>query len=207
VASQNKNAQISLKIFSANDGDFMTQNVFDQRHLEDLARRLGEGLSAQGLQMVTAESCTGGWIAQTATAIQGSSGWFERGYVTYSNRAKMEILGVSEEIIVAHGAVSGQTAGAMAAGAIRAAKVDIAVAVTGVAGPDGGTDEKPVGTVWFGWCRAESDPVTKLVRFDGDRHHIRAQTVAVALVGLCDMIGLSSNPGAPGSTSNQPPCR
>ncbi|MDA0824334.1 MAG: CinA family protein [Proteobacteria bacterium] len=175
----------------------MTQCIFDQSHLEDLARKLGEGLCAQGLQMVTAESCTGGWIAQTATAIPGSSTWVERGYVTYSNRAKVEILGVPEDIIATHGAVSRETAGAMAAGALRAAKVDIAVAVTGVAGPDGGTDEKPVGTVWFGWCRLGSDPVTKLLRFGGDRQDIRAQTVAVALQGLCEMIGLNPNISAP----------
>ena len=102
--------------------------------------------------MATAESCTGGWIAQTATAIPGSSQWFDRGYVTYSNRAKMEVLGVPEDILERYGAVSEQTAAAMAAGAIEAARVDVSVAVTGVAGPDGGSAEKPVGMVWFGWC-------------------------------------------------------
>jgi nicotinamide-nucleotide amidase len=180
----------------------MTEQIVDQPHLEDLARKLGEGLRAQGLQMVTAESCTGGWIAQTATAIPGSSTWFERGYVTYSNRAKMEILGVSETIIATHGAVSRETAGAMAAGATRAAKVDISVSVTGVAGPDGGTEEKPVGTVWFGWCRRDSEPVTKLVRFEGNRHDIRAQTVAVALHGLGEMIGLNLSASEADTPSN-----
>jgi len=138
--------------------------------------------------MVTAESCTGGWIAQTATAIPGSSDWFDRGYVTYSNRAKMEVLGVAEQTLATYGAVSEQTVAEMVAGALAAAAVEVAAAVTGVAGPDGGTPEKPVGTVWFGWCLAGGNPVTKMVRFDGDRHSVRAQTVAVALDGLIELI-------------------
>lgn len=161
----------------------------DQQELEITATLLGEVLRGQGRQLVTAESCTGGWIAQTATAIPGSSEWFERGYVTYSNRAKMEVLKVPEQILNTYGAVSRETVAAMATGAIIAAGVDISVAVTGVAGPDGGTVEKPVGTVWFGWGVKDRQPVTKIERFNGDRRSVRAQTVAVALQGLLDLLG------------------
>lgn len=166
----------------------------DTNQLETKARRLGEILSARGWFMVTAESCTGGWIAQTATAIPGSSDWFDRGYVTYSNRAKMEVLGVAADTLAAHGAVSGETAAEMAAGARAAAGVEIAVAVTGVAGPDGGSAEKPVGTVWFGWCVAGQSPVTRMMRFAGDRESVRAQTVVVALDGLIELAGGSAEP-------------
>ena len=161
-----------------------------QQQLEATAQLLGGKLREQGRQLVTAESCTGGWIAQTATAIPGSSAWFDRGYVTYSNRAKMEILAVPETVLVKHGAVSTQTAAAMAAGAIGASGVDISVAVTGVAGPDGGTPDKPVGMVCFGWCLRDADPVTRVVQFDGDRQGVRAQTVAVALDGLLELIAI-----------------
>lgn len=170
----------------------MTAINHSQQALEKLAFSLGELLCAQGRIMVTAESCTGGWIAQTATAIAGSSQWFDRGYVTYSNRAKMEVLSVPENILAAHGAVSQETAAAMAVGAVTAAAVDVSVAVTGVAGPDGGSDEKPVGTVWFGWCLAGAVPETRVVRFDGDRHSVRGQTVAVALTGLIDMVQIGT---------------
>ena len=161
-----------------------------QQQLEAAAQLLGGKLREQGRQLVTAESCTGGWIAQTATAIPGSSAWFDRGYVTYSNRAKMEVLAVPETVLVKHGAVSTQTAAAMAAGAIGASGVDVSVAVTGVAGPDGGTPDKPVGMVCFGWCLRGADPVTRVVQFDGDRQSVRAQTVAMALDGLLELIAI-----------------
>lgn len=175
-------------LFSPTTVVVMTAKTHSQQELENIARSLGELLSKQGRFMATAESCTGGWIAQTATAIPGSSQWFDRGYVTYSNRAKMEVLGVSESILATYGAVSEQTAAAMAAGAITAAGVHVSVAVTGVAGPDGGSEKKPVGTVWFGWCLAGARPVTRVVQFDGDRHSVRCQTVAVALTGLLDIV-------------------
>ncbi|TDJ64142.1 MAG: CinA family protein [Proteobacteria bacterium] len=159
----------------------------DTDRLESSARRLGDILRKQGRLMVTAESCTGGWIAQTVTAIAGSSQWFDRGYITYSNRAKREVLGVAERSLITYGAVSAEIAAQMALGALEAAKVAVAVAVTGVAGPDGGTRENPVGTVWFGWCIAGGLPVTKLERFDGDRRSVRAQTVAIALDGLIEL--------------------
>lgn len=161
-----------------------------QKQLEATAQLLGGKLREQGRQLVTAESCTGGWIAQTATAIPGSSDWFDCGYVTYSNRAKMAILEVPETLLVKYGAVSTETAAAMAAGAIDAAGVDLSVAVTGVAGPDGGTPRKPVGMVCFGWCLRGADPVTRVLQFDGDRQDVRAQTVAMALDGLLELIAI-----------------
>jgi nicotinamide-nucleotide amidase len=161
---------------------------FDQSQLETLALSVGERLVQRGWSLVTAESCTGGWIAQTATAISGSSAWFDRGFVTYSNRAKMEVLGVAEATLVQHGAVSVEIAEEMVRGALVAAQVDIAVAVTGIAGPDGGTPDKPVGTVCLGWCTEKSKPLSRIIRFDGDRHSIRAQTVSVALDGLLALI-------------------
>jgi len=156
--------------------------------LDARAATLGQLLLAKHRHVVTAESCTGGWIAQSITAIAGSSDWFDRGYVTYSNAAKMDMLGVAAGTLADHGAVSGETAGEMAAGALAAAGADIAVAVTGVAGPAGGSAEKPVGTVWFGWCLGEQPPITRCCRFDGDRQRVREQTVAVALDGLIELL-------------------
>ena len=158
-----------------------------QEQLSAKAEELGEKLSAQGWFMATAESCTGGWIAQTVTAISGSSQWFDRGFVTYSNQAKIEMLGVELATIGEYGAVSGETAAEMVRGALAAARVEIAVAVTGVAGPDGGTPQKPVGTVWFGWATKNTEPVTKKMCFAGDRESIRAQTVSVAIDGLLEL--------------------
>ncbi|MGR8920710.1 MAG: CinA family protein [Gammaproteobacteria bacterium] len=161
----------------------------DQDSLELAARDLGEALLERGWRLATAESCTGGWIAQSVTAIAGSSDWFEAGLVTYSNAAKASLLGVDPMLIERHGAVSGETAAAMAAGAVAVTGADLAVAVTGVAGPGGGSAAKPVGTVWFGFARAGQAPRTECRRFDGDRRAVRAQTVAVALAGLTEMLG------------------
>lgn len=158
---------------------------------EALARRalaLGPLLLGKRRMLATAESCTGGWIAQTVTAIAGSSAWFDRGFVTYSNAAKMDMLGVAAATLENHGAVSGETAAEMAAGALARAGVELAVAVTGVAGPGGGSAEKPVGTVWFGWCLDGGVPVTRRQCFDGDRESVRRQTVAVALDGLFELL-------------------
>lgn len=153
----------------------------DEAALEALARTLGARLEDRGWKLVTAESCTGGWISQVCTAGAGSSAWFERGLVTYSNEAKQAHLGVSAVTLARHGAVSGETAAEMAGGALRAAGVDLAVAVTGIAGPDGGSAEKPVGTVWFGFARRGAPTETRLRCFAGDRRAIRAASVAYAL--------------------------
>ena len=156
------------------------------QQLEALAAEVGELLRTNGQRLTTAESCTGGWIAQCLTAIAGSSDWFERGFVTYSNDAKVEMLGVEADTLVAHGAVSEATAAAMAAGALRHSHADWALAVTGIAGPGGGSADKPVGTVCFGWAAVDGRVDAQTVRFAGDREQVRAQSVAHALAGLLE---------------------
>jgi nicotinamide-nucleotide amidase len=156
--------------------------------LEPLAGRLGEALAARGWRAATAESCTGGWIAKVITDVAGSSGWFGTGWVTYSNEAKTRLLGVPAALIDAEGAVSEAVVRAMAAAARKRAGADLAVAVSGVAGPGGGTAAKPVGLVWFAWAsplgvEAESR------RFAGGRDAVRAQSVAHALRGLIALAG------------------
>ncbi len=147
-----------------------------------LAERTGRALLAAGWRIATAESCTAGWIAKALTDVPGSSRWFECGYVTYSNAAKRRDVGVSARTLAAHGAVSEATAGEMAQGTLKTSGADLAVAVTGIAGPDGGTPDKPVGTVWFA-VAARSMPQPRCVarRFEGDREAVRRQTVAHAL--------------------------
>jgi len=148
--------------------------------------RLAQVLRPRGWRMASAESCTGGLIAAACTDLAGSSDWFERGFVTYSNAAKTELLGVPADLIEQHGAVSEPVVRAMALGARdRGAGVSAAVAVTGVAGPGGGSADKPVGTVWFGWCVA-GQVWTAVQHFDGDRAAVRAQTVAHALTQLAE---------------------
>lgn len=159
-------------------------NVSQQ--LDALAVKVGALLIINGQKLATAESCTGGWVAQCLTAIAGSSDWFERGFVTYSNEAKIEMLGVDAETLLAHGAVSEATAAAMAAGALRHSHADWALAVTGVAGPGGGSKDKPVGTVCFGWAAFDGRVETQTLHFSGDREQVRAQSVAHALGGVLD---------------------
>lgn len=150
-------------------------------------RTLATLLMRRGQRLVTAESCTGGLIAGFLTALPGSSVWFERGWVTYSNAAKSEALGVDPHLIVAQGAVSEAVAAAMARGAREAADADFAIAVTGIAGPDGGTPDKPVGTVCFGWA-TPTRVTTDTWLFQGDRQRIREQSVAQALAGLIALL-------------------
>jgi len=152
-----------------------------------LAARLGAAALARGTMIATAESCTGGLVAGAITSIAGSSGWFERGFVTYSDLAKEQQLGVASLTIERFGAVSEETAKAMAEGAVRGSAAQWAVAVTGIAGPDGGSPDKPVGTVWFAW--AGPDHLQTLKRqFDGDRAAVRQASVQVALEGLIDCL-------------------
>ena len=156
----------------------------DQKSLERLAAQVGELLLVNGQRLASAESCTGGWVAQCLTSIAGSSDWFERGFVTYSNEAKNEMLGVTVETLVSHGAVSEQTAAAMAVGALQRSHADWSVAITGVAGPSGGTAEKPVGWVCFAWADRDQTLETETCHFKGGREAIRAQSVAHGLTGL-----------------------
>ncbi|VTU38190.1 Nicotinamide-nucleotide amidohydrolase PncC [Variovorax sp. PBL-H6] len=152
-----------------------------------LVLQLAELLQHQGRMMATAESCTGGLIAGACTDLSGSSNWFERGFVTYSNAAKTELLGVDAALIAAEGAVSEPVARAMAAGAVARSAAQVAVAVTGVAGPTGGSAEKPVGTVWFGWS-VGGHVHTERRRFEGDRAAVRAATVNHALQTLSTLL-------------------
>ena len=155
--------------------------------MNDIARKLGAALKAQGLKLVTAESCTGGWVATALTAIPGSSDWFERGYVTYSNEAKREDLGVAEQTLRRHGAVSEQVVREMAAGALERARAQVALAITGVAGPTGGTADKPVGLVCFAWAHG-SKITSETRRFDGDRESVRRQSVLHALERATELL-------------------
>ena len=161
-------------------------------HPADLVTALARELKARGWMMATAESCTGGLIAGACTEISGSSDWFERGFVTYSNAAKSELLGVPAALIEAHGAVSEPVARAMATGAVVNAHAHWSVAVTGIAGPTGGSVDKPVGTVWFGWATPQG-VFTEHQRFDGDRRAVRQATVAHALAGLLQRIRASAH--------------
>jgi nicotinamide-nucleotide amidase len=148
---------------------------------EPLVAGVAQALRKRGATLVTAESCTGGLIAAVCTALAGSSDWFERGFVSYSNAAKVEALGVDPALIDAHGAVSAEVACAMAQGALRHSHAGIAVAVTGIAGPGGATPGKPVGTVWLAWAQRGGTAQAELLRLSGDRGAVREQTVVHAL--------------------------
>ncbi len=153
-----------------------------------LARDLGTALEAGGFVAATAESCTGGGVAEAITRIPGSSRWFDRAFVTYSNAAKRDLLGVSDDLLRVHGAVSEETVRTMLTGALAHSEATVAVAVTGIAGPDGGTWEKPVGLVWFAWGAKGGRTTSESRHFGGDRDAIRAQAVAHALRGLLETL-------------------
>ena len=153
-----------------------------------LARALAGACKRRGVHLATAESCTGGGVAAACTRISGSSEWFERGMVTYTNAAKREMLGVAEETLAAHGAVSEEVAREMAAGALGHSHADVCVAVTGIAGPTGGVPGKPVGTVHFAWAVRGGDIQARKFLFKGNRAAVRLQSVAVALQGLIDVL-------------------
>ncbi len=152
--------------------------------IRSLASQLGRQLLERERMVATAESCTGGLVAAALTDIEGSSGWFERGFVTYSNHAKMEMLGVDGTLIEAHGAVSEEVARAMVEGALLESRAQSAVAITGIAGPGGGSRDKPVGTVCFAWIVMEQPAESETMHFDGDRAQVREQSVRHALGGL-----------------------
>ena len=154
--------------------------------LDWIANRVGEQLKSKGLLLTTAESCTGGWVAQAVTSVSGSSEWFDRGFVTYSNDAKREMLAVRGETLERHGAVSEETAREMAAGALAASRAHLAVAITGVAGPTGGTPQKPVGMVCFAWALRGGAVESATRHFDGDREAVRRQSVMFGLQGVLD---------------------
>jgi len=156
--------------------------------LTPLAARLGALLLAQGLHLTAAESCTGGWIAKVVTDLAGSSAWFERGFVTYSNESKTDLLGVRTETLARHGAVSEPVVLEMVVGALARSRAQVAVAVSGIAGPDGGSPDKPVGTVWLAWSVPGAPPWARCLHFAGDRGEVRRQAVQVALEGLLERL-------------------
>jgi nicotinamide-nucleotide amidase len=152
-----------------------------------LAKLVGNALKAHGMTLTTAESCTGGGVAQAVTRISGSSAWFDRGFVTYSNASKEEMLGVSPDTLETHGAVSEETVREMAEGALQYSRAQVALSVSGIAGPAGGTPEKPVGMVWFAW--ATNDTVRTDCHFiSGDRDAIRVKSVRIALQGVIKLL-------------------
>jgi nicotinamide-nucleotide amidase len=159
-----------------------------QEGLERLAAELGAALVSRGWSLATAESCTGGWAAQVVTAIPGSSAWFDRGFVTYSNEAKLDMLGVGPDTLERFGAVSEETVRAMAEGALRASRAQAAVAISGVAGPTGGSESKPVGTVCFAWALGGRTTVSATRHFDGDRRAVRMQSVDYAFWQMRELL-------------------
>mgnify|MGYP001405488344 FL=1 len=157
--------------------------------LHQLATELGDKLRARGWMLATAESCTGGWVGQLLTSLAGSSQWYERGFITYANAAKIEMLGVPQATLESHGAVSEETAMAMATGALKHSHAQAALAISGIAGPGGGTPQKPVGLVCYGWALTDGTLMSSICRLDGDREEIRSRAVAAALRGLIELIG------------------
>lgn len=156
--------------------------------LRTLAEQLGQILKRREVMLATAESCTGGWVAREITSVPGSSHWFDRGFVTYTNLSKQEMLGVSAETLAQHGAVSEATVREMATGALRHSQARLAVAISGIAGPGGGTDDKPVGTVCLAWADREGALQSCTEHFEGDREQVREQAVARALRGLLELL-------------------
>ena len=156
--------------------------------IDHLVQQLSELLIERGWMMATVESCTGGMISEAITRKPGSSDWYERGFVTYSNEAKQELVGVSSESLCEHGAVSSVVAREMAAGGIQSSRADLAVSVTGVAGPDGGTEEKPVGTVWIAWADRNGKVIDQGYLFPGDRQQVRLASAQSAFAGAIEFL-------------------
>lgn len=156
--------------------------------LTSLAAEVGEALKHRGWMLALAESCTGGGVAEAVTSVPGSSVWFDRGFVTYSNAAKVDMLGVSPETLAASGAVSGEVVREMALGALAHSQAQASIAISGIAGPDGGTTDKPVGTVWFAWAAVDGFIKVERRQFDGDRQSVRRQSVRVALEYLLELL-------------------
>lgn len=160
----------------------------DDTALSNLAIKLGTALKARGFTLALAESCTGGMVAQAVTSVAGSSAWFDRGFVTYSNQAKIEMLGITTNTIETYGAVSEQTANEMALGALKNSHAHVSGSITGIAGPDGGSAEKPVGTVCFAWAESHKATSTITKHFQGNRQEVRQQAAITMMTGLVDRL-------------------
>jgi nicotinamide-nucleotide amidase len=159
-----------------------------EQELRDLAEQLGECLTARGLKLASAESCTGGWLAKIITDIPGSSAWFTGSVVSYSNAAKQSLLGVNADTIAEFGAVSGETVLEMSDGLFSRTDADVAVSISGIAGPDGGSDDKPVGLVWLSWGKRDKSVFANPFNFDGNREEVRKQSIKQALNKLLDLL-------------------
>ena len=157
------------------------------QNLYELAAQVGIALRTRSRTLAIAESCTGGWIAKIITDVPGSSGWFDRGFVTYSNAAKTDLLGVRAATIAEHGAVSAEVVAEMAAGALERSPADLVIAVSGIAGPEGGTPDKPIGTVYLAWALRGGPVQTEIRHFPGNRDAVRLEAVAAALQGVLDV--------------------
>jgi nicotinamide-nucleotide amidase len=177
---------------SSQMAETLKKDIPDDTALDALAKRLGDVLHRQHQMLVTAESCTGGWVAKVLTDIPGSSAWFDRGFVTYTNQAKQDMLGVPAVVLENHGAVSEQTVQAMVRGGLNHSQADFSLAISGIAGPGGGTADKPVGLVCFGWAQKREAEAPRVwsthCLFSGDRDAVRRQAVATALQELLDDI-------------------
>lgn len=185
----------------------MGDTLIMSERLDGLASDLGQQLALHGLMLTTAESCTGGWAAKVITDVAGSSGWFDRGFVTYRDLAKTDMLGVSPATLDTYGAVSEAVVREMALGALARSRAQVALAISGIAGPDGGSEDKPVGTVWFAWVLAAATPATaanaepqprvwtQLFQFAGNREEVRHQSVRVALERLLELLPGSTEAG------------
>lgn len=158
--------------------------------MTNITEKVSIFLKKNKLMLVTAESCTGGWVAKVVTDLAGSSSVFDRGFVTYSNQAKQEMLGVSKETLELYGAVSEQVVEEMVQGALNNSSAQVAISISGIAGPGGGTEEKPVGTVCFGWMLKDSPPESDTLYFSGDREKIRQKSVEYALTGIIEKIAI-----------------
>lgn len=160
--------------------------------MEGLAAQVGSALKLHGMMLATAESCTGGGVAQAITEVAGSSAWFERGFVTYSNLSKQQMLGVRETTLKQHGAVSEMTVREMVAGALQHSAAQVALSVSGIAGPDGGTTDKPVGTVWFAWGIKHGETHAQRHQLGGNRAEVCALAVHIALQGVLNLLNQST---------------
>ena len=158
------------------------------KELEELSAEVGHALKNACLQLVTAESCTGGWVGEAITAIAGSSAWYDRGFITYSNNAKREVLNVAAATLKQHGSVSEETAREMAIGALKHSRAHISLAITGVAGPGGGSADKPVGTVCFAWAKGATSLKSARHLLNGDRAEVRYRSVEIALRGTLEIL-------------------
>ena len=152
--------------------------------LESLVAKVGAALKARGLWLTTAESCTGGWVGEAMTSVSGSSQWYDRGFITYTNQAKQDMLGVDKTTLDSYGAVSNETVREMALGALQRSCADISVAISGIAGPTGGTPEKPVGLTWLAWATKNGEIISERHHFSGGRREVRRKAVKAALEGI-----------------------